>query len=147
MMDVERVRAAINDLNTRFPRPGNLVLKLDGPFDLLKDWRGGKYPNSGLPGVYFLFDATERLLRIGKASCGSCIGGRLGAYFRYSPDRTYGAAKDDSYSEVRFIYSVGLPEDRAFEAAAVEEFLLSRFNPAPLLNSIGVRIDLPKTDN
>ncbi|WP_147383573.1 hypothetical protein [Nitrosomonas supralitoralis] len=77
------------------------------------------------------------VLRVGKASCGRTIGHRLGDYFRWG-DKVLGkgVAKNDTFKDVRYIATIAVPKDRAFEAPAIEEFLLRRLESP--LNSLGM---------
>jgi hypothetical protein len=124
------VQTSLAEFNTNYPRPAMQRLVASKPFDLLLDWNGGVYPNSDLPGVYLLFDEAGVLLYIGKASCNECIGSRLGKHFGYSEDRQSGVAKCEEFKSVRYIVTVGIQEKgRAFEAPAIEEYLIGTLRP------------------
>jgi hypothetical protein len=131
MPTFEEFERAVNELNTRYPRPG-LTLTI-GPMFNLHTQFAEQYPGSEQPGVYALIaeDRTE-VLRIGKAKF---LGHRLGNYFKWQ-DRSQGRgmAKEPVYGGVRYIVTVTLPPGRAFEVHSVEGFLLSKMKPT--LNSI-----------
>jgi hypothetical protein len=130
MSTLEDVTRVVAEINAQYPRPG-LTLSLSEPYDLSNSF-SSTYPNNGLPGVYLLFDHGMNVLRIGKASLGRTLGGRFNDYFRWGDKaKGQGIAKDPFYASVRFIVTVGLPIDRAFEAPAIEEFMLQRLD-APL---------------
>lgn len=134
MSQIEDVILAIDEMNARFPRPG-LVLKVVGPYDLKSSFRH-PYPNVGLAGVYVLTSADGTVLRIGKASCSRKLDERLADYFRRDIEPGVGIAKNAIFNDVRYVNTIGVPLDRAFEAPAIEEFLLRRIQ-APL-NKFGV---------
>lgn len=118
----------IESFNAEFPRPNlNLTLGELSPVVTDQMWQ-----NADKPGLYFLFDQTQKLLYIGKASFGSNIGVRIGERF---------SSKDCSCIDPRFeavtcLATIALPRDRAFEAPSIEEFLISHIKPQ--LNTIGV---------
>jgi hypothetical protein len=132
MPTLQDFRDAIETLNNTFPRPG-LVLALGQPYDLHTQY-ATQFPDSENPGVYALVaeDGTE-VLRIGKAQR---LGLRFGAYFMWvNREQGRGEAKDPDYGRVRYLVTVPLPVDRAFEAPSIEEFLFRRFRKSePSLN-------------
>lgn len=85
------------------------------------------WPNAERPGVYFIFGPNMELLYIGKASW---LSRRLGTYFQFAAGR--GSACKIVHSgwktRSRFLATVALSE--SFEAAALEEYLIGRLNPA-----------------
>jgi len=102
-------------------------LTASAPYDVYKDY-AKTFPNSSDPGVYALIheDGSE-VLRIGKARCLGC---RLGAYFMWE-DKTAGKGmvKHPDYSKARYIITVRVPTDRAFEAHSIEGYLLGKLKP------------------
>jgi excinuclease UvrABC nuclease subunit len=131
MATFEEFEAAINELNTKYPRPG-LTLTIRPRFDLRTQF-AEQYPASEDPGVYALIaDNGTQVLRIGKAKC---LGRRLGNYFKWqNRNQGRGMAKQTVYDGVRYIVTVPLPVSRAFEVHSVEGFLLSKMRPS--LNSM-----------
>jgi excinuclease UvrABC nuclease subunit len=124
---IQDFRDTIENLNARFPRPG-ITLTTSERYDVYKDY-ARTFPNSDSPGVYALIHENEsEVLRIGKARC---LGYRLGAYFRWADKEAgKGMEKHPDYSKARYIVTVPVAADRAFEAHSVEGFLLGRLKPA-----------------
>jgi hypothetical protein len=91
-----------------------------------------QWPYHDYPGVYSLFDEQFDILYIGKASMGRCLGKRLYEYF--------GSAeicipKHDWLLPVRYVVNTSCVKGFAFEAPALEEYLISRISPK--LNGVG----------
>lgn len=120
---IEDVRSCLKELNEKYPRPGMEPLLLSDLCEVTDS--SLPWPNAGNPGVYALFDANHELLYIGKASCNRAIGHRLGVHFSKA-----GVAKSTAFENVRYEATIPVPTDRAFEAPAVEEFLIARLNPS-----------------
>jgi hypothetical protein len=94
------------------------------------------WPHTNHPGVYLMLDDADAVLYVGKASANSCLGLRLGAYFRYDTD---GQRCKFVYPDwcPSFVVNVAVPSDSPFEAPALEEFLIKEL--APPRNKAGVR--------
>ncbi len=124
---------AIVTLNNTFPRPG-LVLAVGQLYDLHTQY-ATQFPDSESPGVYALVaDDRKEVLRIGKAQR---LGLRFGAYFMWvNREQGHGGAKYPGYDKIRYLVTVPLPVDRAFEASSIEEFLFRQFRESePSLNA------------
>ncbi|MEE2732512.1 MAG: GIY-YIG nuclease family protein [Pseudomonadota bacterium] len=122
---MERVREALRVLSVKYPRP-DLKLEISEPFDTNMQWGSASWPNNGLPGLYIFADENDRVVYIGKGSV--TISARLNGYWRKGPnDETL--SKSDISKGVRYVYTIGIPIERAFEASSIEEFLISRVNP------------------
>jgi len=111
------------EFNGSYPRPGlgpltlSERLRFDEPTEETKD---EYWPHATLPGVYVIYDYKHRLLYIGKASLSSTLGIRIAKHHK---DRTQWS----KYGRL-FVRTIPLPRTRAFEAPALEEFLLSRLD-------------------
>lgn len=88
------------------------------------------WPSNESAGVYVFLDSNKNIIYIGKASFGNCIGGRLNSRF----DTRWNPKKPESEG-CQYITTIALPEEAAFEAAAIEEFLLK--NLSTRSNKIG----------
>lgn len=126
---MKRLLAALAQFNNSFPRPGMAPLTLSEPYVLGVDWPKEEWPGSRLPGVYVFLDSDDTVLYIGKASCGHTVGHRLGAYFQRDQNKTGVIAVDPKAELVTHVLVISVPADRAFEAAAAEEFLIREFCP------------------
>ncbi len=126
MSNFDDLKKAVDDLNTKYPRPNlpadNPDLQLTEILDIVKNPEAS-WPSNRSAGIYVLMDADQNLLYIGKASCSNVIGGRLNKWFdaRWKPMSTQSEG-------TRYITTIALPPDHAFEAAAIEEFLLKRLS-------------------
>jgi excinuclease UvrABC nuclease subunit len=81
--------------------------------------------------VYIVLDASLFVLYVGKASMGSCIGKRLGSYFVNDGGRCRIVHHHEAAwtEEPRFVVTVAVPSKMAFEAAALEEYLIGALDP------------------
>ena len=125
------VQCALDKLNDKFPRP-NLMLEMTDVYDLEKDWNES-YPGVGLPGVYFFADENRKTQYIGKSS--SELGKRLGDYWKDGNGKA--VPKNDKSKGVRYIATITVSEDRAFEASSIEEWLIREIKPKPPGNKLG----------
>ena len=125
------VQHALDKLNKEFPRP-NLTLEMTDVYDLEKDWNK-YYPGVGSPGVYFFADENGETQYIGKSS--SELGKRLGDYWKDGNGKA--VPKNDKSKGVRYIAAITVPEDRAFEAPSIEEWLIWKIKPKPPGNKVG----------
>lgn len=133
MLNKKVIESSLCEFNKRYPRPGINPITIKGEYDLQTDW-DNTYPNADSAGVYLFLNEEGNLLYVGKASCNSNLGARLGAYFKYGPDKNY-EIKNKYYSEVRKILTIPLPAGHEFEAGAIEEYLINELSPK--LNVIG----------
>ena len=119
----------LDEFNRNYPRPRMEPISLSPLFDM-KGEPSAVWPSADKPGVYCLFNESQELLKVGKASCNRQLGHRLRDYVD-----TRGNPKDEYFKDVRYVATIGVPIERAFEAPAIEEFLIARLDPP--LNSIG----------
>lgn len=116
---------ALEALNSDFPRH-NLYLEISEPFDTNNPWDHSSWPNNGLPGVYIFADEDKKVLYIGKAS--ATITARLSAYW-CKGENGETKSKDWKSENIRYVYTIGIPRNRAFEAPSIEEFLIGEVQP------------------
>jgi excinuclease UvrABC nuclease subunit len=134
MSTLDHLKEKIQLLSDKYNRH-DLNLEISDVYDIKKDF-SKQYPNSEFPGVYVFLDEHQQILYVGKASYNNYIGPRLGAYFkRGNEDKSAGVPKVKYYEAVRYLVTIKVPENRAFEAPAIEEFLIKELNPP--LNVIG----------
>jgi hypothetical protein len=95
-----------------------------------------KFYDCDSPGIYAFLDENDKVLYIGKASMNNLLGYRLGSYFCYGEsDRC-----KPNHQWIRnpfYIITMAVHDDMKFEAAALEEYLISRLRT--LENKVGVR--------
>lgn len=120
---LDQLKATLDELNKSYPRHNLTTLAFCEPIDI-KDVTQS-WPNANHAGVYALFDENMGLLYIGKASCNTTLGYRLGKHF----DRFGKPRHVAEFEAVRYAATVPFPDDRSFEAPSVEEFLIARLNP------------------
>jgi excinuclease UvrABC nuclease subunit len=134
MNTLDHLKEKIQLLSEKYNRH-DLNLEISDVYNIKKDFLK-PYPNSGFPGVYVFLDEQQQILYVGKASYNNFIGPRLGAYFkRGNEEKSEGIINNDFYRDVRYLVTIPVHEDRAFEAPAIEEFLIKELNPP--LNVIG----------
>ena len=117
-VDLENV---ISHFNADHPRPHGDVF-LTELRDISKEERAS-WPSNESPGVYIFMDIDKDITYIGKASFNNCIGGRLNS--RFDPKWT---PKKPESQGCTFITTIPLPNNLAFEASAIEEYLLKHLN-------------------
>ena len=122
---MDKLLKALDDLNCKYRR-NDLKLELSKPFDTDNPWDYSSWPNNGLPGVYIFTDKNKKVLYVGKAS--ATISARLSAYW-CKGDKGETKSKDWKSKNIRYVYTIGVPNDRAFEAPSIEEFLIREVKP------------------
>lgn len=136
MANFQELQLALEEFNRDFPRPNMAELVLSEEYSILKDFRNS-YPGASHPGVYALFDVSGELLRLGKASCNSTLGARLSAYFKWHDVDYIGVNKQEGFENAIIIRTIKVPIERAFEAPALEEFLIAKLSPK--FNTLGCK--------
>ena len=128
---MDKLISALEELNSKYPRH-NLNLTLSEPYDTNNSWDHSSWPDNGLPGIYIFADENKKVLYIGKSS--KSISNRLSAYW-CKGDNGETKSKDQKSENVRYVYTIGIPCDRAFEAPSIEEFLIGEVQPERNTNS------------
>jgi len=113
------LKKQISLFNSNHRRPHGDIF-LTELIDISKEERAS-WPSNESPGVYIFLDAEKHITYIGKASFDNCIGARLNSRF----DTRWNPKKPESQGCV-FITTIALPNDLAFEASAIEEYLLKK---------------------
>lgn len=104
------------------------TIVVSDPYNISTDFCN-PYPSAQLPGVYIICDSNNQILRIGKASCNSNITTRLSSYFRWGKKESEGVHKHTGYDNAKILYTIGVPKEHAFEAPAIEEYLIVYLKP------------------
>jgi hypothetical protein len=99
------------------------------------------YPKANRQGVYLISDKDRKLLYVGKASLGNTLGARLSSYFSYDADgKSCKIIHKSNWSEdPRFLITVVVPSEAAFEAPSLEEFLITSFRGDLPDNELGTK--------
>ncbi len=126
MSYIEKLSQCLEEFKKKCPLPELSELKLSRHYDILNEF-DDYYPDSEHPGVYILLDSEKKILYIGKASCSNNLGYRLGAHIERGPDGK-GMPKDDVSEGTQYIVTISVPDDWAFMAPALEEFLIREIN-------------------
>lgn len=85
-------------------------------------WPHDDWPHGTKAGVYCILGDDLTVAYIGKASLNSTIKGRLNTYFKRG--QTCVPVRADWTIEPRFVLAIAVPDDRTWEAPALEEYLL-----------------------
>jgi hypothetical protein len=136
----------VEEYQSNYRNPAMGPLEVSPPYDHFPELGepalqcGQKWPGPWFhlhrAGVYGFFDESLRLVYIGKASFRSSQSARLGSYVRYGPDGCC-ELKHEWNSKPRYAVTVAVPQSSRFEAAALEEFLLSKLTTTD--NAVGAR--------
>lgn len=81
------------------------------------------WPFATRAGVYIIYDASIKMIYIGKASV---IGNRLASYFGGGAECVF---RQEWGIPPRFLRVIAVPLEMPFEAPALEEFLISNLHP------------------
>jgi len=125
---IHHLAAALMVFNGILQRPGIGPLYLSEAYDLDKAYPETYWPFANLPGVYIIYARDLTLIYIGKASMSATLGTRLGSHFKNSPDGS--VIRPPGWGAAKFVQTVPLPRDHAFEAPAIEEYLLRELRTA-----------------
>jgi len=148
MPTISEVLITIRAYSEKYRHPDRPLLEVSEKYDLFPSkniddgscigWPS-RYPYADRAGVYLICDKDERVLYVGKASLTSTLGARLGHYFRYAPDGVSCCLnKEHEWSKVpRYLVTVAVPCDMAFEAPALEEFLITKYENDLPNNTLG----------
>ncbi len=122
MSSVTDVERCLAEMNQKYPRPGLEPLAISrrcNVLDVTDQW-----PDAEKPGVYVFFSESGDVEYVGKTSCSQHLGRRIRHYFD-----AVGVPKNwQSERSTNFVV-VALPREHAFEAGAIEEFLIQGLNP------------------
>lgn len=140
------IQMAVDEFAGTYWKPKDQSVKVGKPYCLFPDKLShlpgdlsGKWPdswpNGSKKGVYLVLNEKMELLYIGKASMNSAIGARLSAWF---PGTKNCKVNGQWTEEPTFLATIPVPDQTPFLAAALEEFLIGKFNPSD--NTHGVRI-------
>jgi len=124
----EDLEASVANFNREHPRPHGQICLTD-LLDISKEAQAA-WPSNESPGVYIFLDANKQITYIGKASANSCIGARLNPRF----DPKWNPRSHESQGCV-YITTIALPRELAFEAPAIEEYLIRELSTRS--NTIG----------
>lgn len=123
--DVDRLGAALRAYAALYL--GLRCLRLEPRVELHGFWEfNTNIQNADEPGCYFLFDADDRLLYVGKASMRSSIGARVASHFLWNGSALAPANPNWTASPV-YLRTVVVSEP--WEAASLEEYLIHHLNP------------------
>lgn len=103
------------------------------------------WPNTSCAGVYFIFGRSGRLLYVGKASMKNCIDDRLYGHFRTgkSPEEcrlVHSVGRDGWIERPMYVATVAVPREMAFEAPALEEYLIGKLSPVNNMKGLGCAV-------
>ncbi len=136
ILTLKEIEASLNKFNQEYPRPNMESLIISDAYSIYNDFES-PFPNSEYPGVYIIANQSGKILRVGKASCGNNLGKRLSTYYRWHKTQNRGVPKHKYYKGTDIIYTIMVPKNRAFEASAIEEYLLASIDPPPPHNTVG----------
>lgn len=142
MITLDQVRDALSQYVLTYRHPDLPPLEMSGIYDLFPEdhadpvantcavWPAN-YPNRYSRGVYLMLGAHQQLLYVGKVSMNNSFDSRLAGYFSYTTDgKKRCQVKHDTWgTRPEFLITIPVSSDMAFEAAALEEYLIDRLQP------------------
>src|SRR5882724_11129054 len=135
----QRIVDAVAQYHQMYRHPRLKPLEVSGTYALFPEeptaataryrWTTDPWPGHEYPGVYLIFGAEMQLLYIGRAGD---LGRRLHDYFRYvaGPQSGCRVFHTTWKSPPKFVATIALDRENAFEAGAIEEYLIGRLGPA-----------------
>ena len=138
MPTIRGVIKSIGMYSKKYRHPGCPSFDISQKYDLFPskniDGNSGmgwpeEYPYADRQGVYLICNKNKQVLYIGKASLTHTLGARLGHYFKYAPGRKSCCVNKDHVwsNKPRYLVTVAVPCDMAFEAPALEEYLITKY--------------------
>lgn len=134
---------AVAEFASRHRHPDFPPLEAGGPFDLFPSLplpvgivpQGGwteQWPFAERAGVYLIYSESFALLYVGKSSMNQCLRKRLWRHFGGGAT----CVLNEPWTQApRFVVNIAVPDEMAFEAPALEEYLIKKLQP--LLNTVG----------
>lgn len=130
---------AVLEYSERYRHPGLPLYRLGPVYDLYPNevkaatncelgWPE-TWPNSDQAGVYAFLDGELNVIYVGKSSMNSFLGARLSSYCRYDEFRNCELKHSGWTVKPRYVWTAGMPEELAFEAPALEEYLIRKLQP------------------
>ena len=96
-----------------------------------------KWPYNDRAGVYAFLDENLEVLYIGKSSMNNSLGSRLGKYVRYNSQKRCELNNHNLWKgEPRYVVTIAVPDTSRFEAASLEEYLISHIQTTDNKNGI-----------
>jgi hypothetical protein len=140
MSDLTDLKNLVDRYQQTIRHPSLEPLEVSGLYDLFPDsdnalpgvslsWND-TWPGSGLGGVYAFVAADGEVLYVGKASMNSFLGARLQNYVRNGPNGGCELKHEGWMPRPRYVVTIALPDETAFEAPSIEEFLIRELNPS-----------------
>ncbi|MEX1215975.1 hypothetical protein [Saccharospirillum sp.] len=142
---LSELKGKVEEYCTRYRHPEMAEFNSGPLYDLFPEKENGAliaehrwsdtWPSNGKAGIYTFIDGEGRVVYIGKSSMKSSVSARLNSYCKYGPGkicRLIGNWK----VQPRYVWIIGVPAETAFEAAALEEFLIREITTSDNKNGI-----------
>ena len=136
---------AIKEFEMKYRGQGLVTFDVSALYDLFPDDDGQhanlighkwskteRWPHTDRAGVYAVLDSSLHLLYIGESSW---LGNRLSAYFKYAEDSGCRVVHPNWSARPRYVLTVAIASDTAFERFSLEQYLIRRL--APIDNTRG----------
>ncbi len=131
--------SSVSEYANRFRHPDLPHFEIGPAYDLspekgatamecLRKWPD-TWTNNNNPGIYAFLDHDLNVVYIGKSSMSSFLGARLSSYCGYDEEKRCKLKHTGWTVLPRYVWTVGVPSELAFEAPALEEFLITKLKP------------------
>ena len=134
MATIRGVIRSIGFYSKKYRHPGSPPFCISKKYDLFppknSDGKGWNdyWPYTSRQGVYLICDKNKQVLYCGKVSFTNTLGGRLSDHFQPGSDGKCYIIDPDRWSKKpRYVVTVAMPRGRAFEAPALEEYLITKY--------------------
>jgi len=144
---LEPFQNELDSYHRQFRNPNLEELKLSGVYDLFPEsdhthlvlidekWPN-RWINADSPGVYLFFSETLQLLYIGKVSLNHSFGSRFSAYFKSGGKNKCQMKGEWKKGNPRFVITIPVNRNMSFEAPALEEYLIMKFQKINTLENV-----------
>ena len=145
MISLQDARNKIEQYQEKYRNANLPNFEISDVYDLFPDEKSKSnrpkwsdtWPNADRQGVSLMLDDNLLLLYIGKVSLSNTFGGRFTGYFCYDDNKKCKPIHSNWSQMPKYVVPVAVPRGMAFEAPALEEYLITEFKGRLPDNKLG----------